>query len=162
MGHLSMKRAARGKRLKVCLTCSSGGHMKQLLKLAPAYKQYDHYYLLFYKESIANFIKQHRTHLVVNPERSPLLFARHLWQAVRAFLRERPDVVITTGAGVAVATCYLAKLFGGRVIFIEDWCKVSGPSVTGRLLYPIADLTIVQREALKEFYPKAVVGGELF
>jgi beta-1,4-N-acetylglucosaminyltransferase len=155
-------REKRGKKLKVCLTCSSGGHMKQLLKMAPAYAKHDHYFLLFYKESIANFIKEHKTYIVDNPERSPVLFARHALQAARVFFKERPDVVMTTGAGVAVATCYLAKLFGKKVVFIEDWCMVNTPTATGRLLYPIADLTIIQREELRKHYPNAVLGGELF
>ena len=136
--------------------------MKQLLKMAPVYEKHEHYYLLFYRDSIKTFIEQHRCRMVISPERNPFLFIWHALQSAAIFLQERPDVVITTGAGVAVATCYLAKLFGGKVVFVEDWCKVSDPSLTGKLLYPIADLTIVQREGLRKFYPKAKVGGELF
>jgi UDP-N-acetylglucosamine:LPS N-acetylglucosamine transferase len=73
-----------------------------------------------------------------------------------------PDVVISTGAGVAIAMCYIAKLFGKKIIYIEDWCIVEKPSVTGRAVYPISDLFIIQRDHLKRFYPKAVFGGELF
>ena len=78
------------------------------------------------------------------------------------FLRTRPDVVISTGAGVAIATCYIAKLFGKRIVYVEDWCQVERPGLTGRIIYPIADLFIIQRESLRRFYPKAVFGGELF
>ena len=151
----------KGKKLKICLTCSSGGHMKQLLKMAPVFEKYEHYYLLFYKESIKTFIEQHRCRMVISPERNPFLFAWHSLQSAVIFLQERPDVVITTGAGLAVATCYLTKLFGGKVVFIEDWCKVSEASLTGKLLYPIADLTIIQREELRKFFPKAKLGVEL-
>lgn len=148
--------------LKICLICSTGGHMKQLLKLRQVYEKYNHYYLLFYKESIKNFIHENRVHIVVNPERNFFIFIWHFIQSLIVFIKEQPDVTITTGAGVAIATCYLARLFHKRVIFIEDWCVITEPSLTGRLLHPIADLFIVQRDSLIRFYPKAIVGGSLF
>ena len=151
-----------GKRkLKVCLVCSTGGHIKQLLMLRSAYEKYDHFYVLFYKEAIKNFIKENKVYLVTSPERSPLLFLVNVLQELWVYLKERPQVVISTGAGVAVAICYIVKLFGGKVIFIEDWCIVSQRSLSGRIIYPISDLFIIQREYLKKLYPKAVYGGEI-
>ena len=148
--------------LKICIICSVGGHFKQILELEKTYVKYNHYYVLFYKESIKEFANKNVVFLVTNPERNVLLFIKHLFQSFRIFIKEKPHVIITTGAGVAVATCYIAKLFNKKVVFIEDWCVVERPSFSGQLIYPISDLFIVQRKPLITFYPKAKYGGELF
>lgn len=149
-------------RLKVCLICSVGGHFKQMLKLVPAFKGHEYFFVIFYKPVIESFLKKEKVYLVVSPERNPFLFILNFFQSLVFFLKARPDVVVSTGAGVAIAMCYIAKLFGKKVIYVEDWCIVDHPSVTGRAVYPVSDLFIIQREHLKTFYPKAVFGGELF
>ena len=149
------------RRLKICLVCSTGGHIKQLWMLKSAYEKYDHFYILFYKEAIKNFIRENKVYLVTSPERNPLLFLINIFQELWVYLRERPNVVVSTGAGVAVAISYVVKIFGGKVIFVEDWCVVTKPSLSGRIIYPISDLFIIQRKSLKKSYPKAVYGGEL-
>jgi beta-1,4-N-acetylglucosaminyltransferase len=155
--------AGKGRRhVKVCLLCSVGGHFKQMLKIAEACRHYEHFYVLTDKPVIDSFRKREEVYLVTAPKRNPLLFLRNIIDSWAIFLQTRPDVVISTGAGAAIAMCYIAKLFGKKVIYVEDWCIVQRPSVTGRAVYPIADLFIVQREHLKTFYPKAVFGGELF
>lgn len=149
------------RKLKVCLVCSTGGHIKQLLMLKSSYEKYDHFYVLFYKEAIKNFIKENKVHLVSSPERNPFMFLVNIFQELWVYLKERPNVVISTGAGVAVAIAYITKIFGGKVIYIEDWCIVTKPSVSGRIIYPISDLFVIQRKNLKKSYPRAVYGGEL-
>lgn len=150
------------KHLKVCLICSVGGHFKQLLKLAAAWEGCEYFFVLFYKPVIDSFLKKERVYLIHSPERNPFLFILNIFQSLIVFLKARPDVVISTGAGVAIAMCYIAKLFGKKVIYVEDWCVVEHPSLTGRAVYPISDLFIIQRDYLKKFYPKAIFGGELF
>jgi len=144
------------------LICSVGGHFKQMLKLAAAWEGCDYFYVLFYKSVIDSFMEKERVHLVCSPERNPFLFLLNLFQSFIVFFRTRPDVVVSTGAGVAIAMCYITKLFMRKVIYVEDWCVVEHPSITGRAIYPISDLFIVQRRRLKKVYPRAVFGGELF
>jgi len=150
------------KQLKVCLICSVGGHFKQMLKIAAVTEGYEYFYVLFYKPVIDSFLEKEKVYLITSPERNPFLFILNFFQSLIVFLRTRPDVIISTGAGVAIAMCYIAKLFGKKIVYIEDWCIVDKPSLTGRAVYPIADLFIVQREHLQKFYPRAVFGGELF
>ena len=151
------------KPIKICLISSVGGHFKQLLKLKPAWKNHHSFYVLMYKPILTSFLKQEKeVYFVTSPERNPFLFFKNILESLKIFLKTRPDVVISTGAGVAIAMCYISKLFAKKVIYIEDWCIVDNPSVTGRIVYPIADLFIIQREHLKKFYPKAIFGGELF
>nr|ADI22510.1 UDP-N-acetylglucosamine:LPS N-acetylglucosamine transferase [uncultured verrucomicrobium HF0500_08N17] len=152
----------KNKKLRVCCICSVGGHFKQILKIAGAWDNYDYFFVLFYKPVIDSFMKKEKVYLVCSPERNPFLFIYNIFQSLLLFIKTKPDVVISTGAGMAIAMCYIAKLFGKKVIYIEDWCVVQSPTLTARIVYPIADLFIIQREHLIEFFPNAVFGGEIF
>jgi len=154
--------SAGNKRLKICVACSVGGHFKQMLKLAPSWKDFDYFYLLFHKPVLKSFLEKEKVYIVCNPERNPFRFIVNIFQSLAVFLKARPDVIISNGAGVAVAICYIAKLFRRKVVYVEDWCVIKRPSISGRIIYPISDLFVIQRHQLKEFYPKAVFGGELF
>ena len=76
--------------------------------------------------------------------------------------KEQPDVVITTGALLAFPFCLLAKLMGKKVVYIESFARVYDKSLTGKLVYPFADLFIVQWESMLKCYPKAVYTGGIF
>jgi UDP-N-acetylglucosamine:LPS N-acetylglucosamine transferase len=98
---------------------------------------------------------------VVDPHISLRLYLKNAWQSLRIFLRKRPKVVVSTGAGIALATCLLAKLTGSTLIFVESGARVNAPSRTGKLIYPFADLFIVQWKPMLKIYPKAIYGGAL-
>ena len=82
---------------------------------------------------------------------------KNTWESFWLLVRERPKVVVSTGADVAVATIILGKvLFGCRVIFIESAGDVT-PTLTGRIVYPFCDLFIVQWREKLQYFPKAVL-----
>lgn len=76
--------------------------------------------------------------------------------------KEKPDFVITTGALIAFPFCIFAKLRGTKIIYIESFARVNNQSLTGKLVYPFADLFLVQWEPLLKFYPKAKYVGGIF
>ena len=77
-------------------------------------------------------------------------------------IREKPDIVISTGALAVIPLCLLAKLFRRKLIFIESFAKVSSPTKTGKLLYKYADRFYVQWPQMKEFYPDAICLGGIY
>ena len=78
-----------------------------------------------------------------------------LIKAVKILLKEKPDVIISTGGGeIAVPFCYIGKVLGAKVIFIETLTRLTTPSGGGKLVYPIADLFLVQWESLLNRYGK--------
>jgi UDP-N-acetylglucosamine:LPS N-acetylglucosamine transferase len=77
-------------------------------------------------------------------------------------LKEKPDTIISTGALVTFPICLLGKLMRKRIIYIESFARVDTASLTGKLMYRIADLFIVQWEELLKIYPKAMYGGGIF
>jgi len=149
------------KRLKVCLICSTGGHMNQIMLLSDFYNKHEHYFVTFYRNSVSCLKQKEKVYFIKDPSRKLMWLLLNIFQSIRVLLKEKPDVIISTGAGVAVATCFLGRLLRKKVIFVEDWCRTDRPSFTGRLLYPFAGLFFVQWRGLLRFYPKAIYKGPL-
>ncbi len=149
--------------LKICVACSTGGHMVQAMQLAPIYEKHEHFYFTF-AGGVADRMR------VTRPVRTiPNISRRSPWSVIRGTilsagiaLRERPDLVITTGAGVVVLFCIFAKMLGAKLVFIESMANVRKPTLTARLLYPFSDLFLVQWPALLRFFPRARCAGRFF
>jgi UDP-N-acetylglucosamine:LPS N-acetylglucosamine transferase len=87
---------------------------------------------------------------------------RNFGLALKLVREYRPDVVVSTGAGVAVPFFVAARLHGVRTVFLEVFDRIDTPTLTGRLCYPITDLFLLQWEEQKRSYPRGrVVGGVL-
>jgi UDP-N-acetylglucosamine:LPS N-acetylglucosamine transferase len=83
---------------------------------------------------------------------NPWLMTVTFLYALRILLKERPDVVVSNGSEVAIPFSWLGKLLGAKVVFIESWSRMHTRSGTGPLVYPVADLFLVQWPALLEEY----------
>ena len=86
----------------------------------------------------------------------------NLFKELYIFLKERPDVVITTGVLAIIPLCLFAKLFGKKLIYIESFAKVTSPTETGKLMYKFADRFYVQWGQMLEIYPDAVFLGGIY
>lgn len=135
--------------MKIALACSAGGHLTEIRQLEEAYSRHKHFFVTFKRD---DSIELRNAHYIEDPKRSLLKLAKNIAQSLVVFLRERPDVVMTTGAGVAVPFCYIAKIFGKKIIYLESYCRIERPSITGRALYRISDVFLVQWEELLEKY----------
>lgn len=87
---------------------------------------------------------------------------RNALLAVRVLHKEKPDLIVSTGAGVAIPFFWIGKLMGCKSIFIEVYDRIDRPTLTGKLVYPVADVFIIQWEGLREAYPKAINLGTIF
>ncbi|WP_456277613.1 PssD/Cps14F family polysaccharide biosynthesis glycosyltransferase [Bacillus sp. AK128] len=158
---------SRKERKKVLFIASLGGHLTQLLQLKPLFEEFD-YHIITEKSVITKELKKdYEISFLVYGARNYLFryFFKFTWNTILSFyyfIRERPDVVVTTGAHTSVPICYIAKLFGKKVVFIESFAKTTTPTMSGKIVYPIADLFIVQWESMKKHYPKAVYGGSIY
>lgn len=148
--------------MKICLISSSGGHLTQLLRLENLWKNYDSFYVTQKKKISIDLQKKCKTYFIKDPVRNPFSFILNFLQSSLIFLSENPDMIITTGGGIALSMCYVGKLLGKKVVFIESLSRVENPSLTGRILYPIADLFLVQwKYLLKKYGPKAKYWGSV-
>lgn len=153
------------KEKKICFISSSGGHLEQLKQLKLVADKYDHYYVLPRNASTEKFIE--RKYLVgdfYRKNRIQFLFRFGITaiQQFIIFLKERPDVVITTGAGVVIPTCLYAHFFGKKLIYIESFARMKSLNKTAELLNRYSDLFIVQWEDLLKIVPNAVYGGWIY
>jgi len=158
--------AKRKDNIKVCIACSAGGHFSEAIK-ATKNIRHEKYYVTYRNALVQEFSKNNKVYFVTHPRHCALilrffLFLKNLIQSVLILLKERPDLIISTGADVAVATCIIGKLMGKKLIYIESGGYVTSKSLSGRLVYPFADLFLVQWEPALKNYPKAKYGGPLF
>ena len=146
--------------MSVCIVCSAGGHLSEAL-VASSRVTAAKYYVTHDEPHVRERLKGEEVYYVVDPHVSPFVYMKNAVQSLFIFLKKRPRVVISNGAGIALATCMLAKLAGSKLVFIESGARVTTPSRTGKLVYRFADLFIVQWKPLLKHYPKAVYGGPL-
>jgi UDP-N-acetylglucosamine:LPS N-acetylglucosamine transferase len=143
---------------EVCIATSHGGHLELLVALADAYAGRDHLFVTAPSAQAGELeAAGHRVEYVPNPHRSPLRLLRNVAGAIRIARRERPRVVVSSGAGVAVPFCIAARALGARLVFIENMARVERGSVSGRLLYPLARDFLVEWPELRKAFPRAQV-----
>ena len=149
--------------MMVCLVGSSGGHLTHLYMLKPFWENKERFWVTFDKEDARSILageKMYPCYFPTNRNIKNLL--RNTLLAAKVLRKEKPDLLISSGAAVAVPFFYLAKLMGKKLIYIEVYDRIDKPTLTGRLVYPIADCFIVQWEEQKKVYKKAVNLGSIF
>lgn len=151
--------------MKICFTASSGGHLDELMMLEPIIKEHNSY-IFTEKTSYQPKQTKYKTYYTNQINRKgKRFFIRFLVLWLYSFfniLKERPDVIITTGALVTYPLCVIGRFFGIKIIFIESISRIKSPTLTGKKMYKIADSFIVQWEELLEIYPEAIYGGGIF
>lgn len=154
---------------KVVFISSTGGHLSELLQLEPLFAEYNSYLVTEKTKSTVGLTEKYpdRTFFLKYGTKSHLIsyvfiFLFNILKSFVLMLKIRPDVVVTTGTHTAVPMCYIAKLFRRKVIFIETFANSKTRTKAGEMVYPIADVFIVQWEYMLELYPKAVYGGWIY
>lgn len=149
--------------MKVCLVGSSGGHLTHLYMLKPFWENKERFWVTFDKEDAHSLLEGEKVYPCYFPtNRNIKNLIRNTFVALKVLKKERPDVIISSGAAVAVPFFYLGKLFGAKLIYIEVFDRIDKPTLTGKLVYPIVDKFIVQWDEQKKVYPKAVNLGSIF
>lgn len=144
--------------MKVCIAASEGGHLTEAMFLESAFGAYD-WFLISYRCGRVEGLP-HRKYMVPIFPVNPLAIVPALWIILRAFLKERPSVVISTGSEIAIPVFLAARLFRARTVFVETLTRFENATWTGRLLYPLCDKFYVQNpETLKAYGPRAEYHG---
>lgn len=154
---------------KVLFISSTGGHLTELLELKKLFKKYN-YYIITEKDKSNEKLKtdypNHVGYLLYCTKHSkfryPFVLFINCFISLYYYIKVRPNVIITTGTHTAGPMCCIGKILGSKVIYIETFANINTKTVTGRILYMIADLFIVQWESMLKLYPKAVYGGWIF
>lgn len=147
---------------KICLVTSSGGHMFQLAQLASVLGDQNYFWVTFDRPDVKEYVKEQNVYFAYYPE------TRNIFNAVRNFFlawqivrKEKPDVMISCGAGIAVPFFIVAKVFRIHTVFIEPIDFIKEPSLTGKMVYQISNIFLVQLREQKRFFPQAQYWGGL-
>ncbi|MFA4720652.1 PssD/Cps14F family polysaccharide biosynthesis glycosyltransferase [Pyrococcus kukulkanii] len=160
--------------MKVGIICSPGGHLTEMLQLIDAVKGHE-VFLITYSENFLNLprevkrVYKIRNLLVEYPgitgiKKGVILFAHFLLLLIKELqilLKERPDILISTGSEIAIPAFYIARLLNIKTVYIESVCRIDDISFTGKAVYWISDLFIVQWKKLAERYSKAKYLGNV-
>ena len=149
--------------MKIALVGSSGGHLTHLYLLKKFWENEDRFWVTFDKTDAKSILKEERFYPCYYPtNRNVKNTIKNTILAFKILRKEEQDLIIESGAGVAVHFFWLGKLFGAKTVYIEIFDRIDKPTLTGKLVYPVTDKFIVQWEELKKVYPKAINLGGIF
>jgi beta-1,4-N-acetylglucosaminyltransferase len=149
--------------MKICLVCSSGGHFNQMRRLVKALDGHDYFFVTFFSEANRNLKNAYKLKFEGWNLRGKISVFKTVIKAIYILLKERPNIIMTTGGGdIAIPFCYIGKLLRINIIYIETLARIESPSPTGKIIYPIADLFLVQwMSLLKKYGKKARYWGKV-
>ncbi len=143
----------KGTPVKICLVASAGGHLSQLLKIVQAVNGYQAFVVTTSEAVRENLTRFGQVHVVGECNRQHgLRVVRVVLTCWRILHRERPDVILSTGAAPGCVCCFLGKLMGAKIIWVDSITNVGRLSLSGWLVRYIADLFIVQWAELAQKY----------
>jgi len=141
------------KKLLICLAASAGGHITQLLKPRDSWKGHKTFCVTTVNVVTKQLREFGKVYAVGECNREhPLRVILVLMRCIKVVLRERPDVVISTGAAVGCIMCFIGKLLGAEIVWLDSITNVERISLSGRMVRQIADLFLVQWPELAEQY----------
>jgi exopolysaccharide biosynthesis glucuronosyltransferase PssD len=132
------------RRNKVLAVASSGGHWSQLLRVMPALAPCEVVFVTVLK-SYCLEVPQNHVYVVNDANRWNKL--RLLTLAIRiAWIvgKERPDVVLSTGAAPGYFALLFGRLFGAKTVWIDSITNIERLSMAGQLVGKHADLWLTQ------------------
>jgi len=127
------------------LVCSPGGHLFQMLALAPACRDRERVWATCPATDVERLLAEEDVVYAHGPtHRSLKMAVKNLpvaWRAVRA---HEPDAIVSTGAALAVPFFLVGRLLGKRLIYVESVTRVNGLSLSGKLVLPLSNIVFVQ------------------
>lgn len=140
-----------------------------MMQLKKMFKDYDYHIITEktksnismknkYKDRINFLVYGTKDHMLTYPFK--LIY--NCFKSLFLYFRIHPDYIITTGAHTAGPMCLIGKIFGSKVIYIETFANINTKTITGRLLYPVADRFIVQWPSMTKIYRDSIDGGWIY
>ncbi|WP_415671366.1 UDP-N-acetylglucosamine--LPS N-acetylglucosamine transferase, partial [Streptococcus pneumoniae] len=116
--------------MKVCLVGSSGGHLTHLYLLKPFWKDRERFWVTFDKEDARSILENEIFYPCYYPTNRNLKnLIKNTILAFKILRKERPDIIVSSGAAVAVPFFYLGKIFGAKTVYIEVFDRIDAPTM---------------------------------
>jgi beta-1,4-N-acetylglucosaminyltransferase len=144
--------------MKIALICNGGGHLTEMLFLLEAFENHKIFFITNDDPRINDV--EYKKFLIEYIGTNPWKLIKAFIITFNIFIKEKPDIIISTGAEMAIPSFILARIMGIKTIYIESLARVKNKSKTGRILYYIADVFLVQWiNLLKKYGKKARFEG---
>lgn len=149
--------------MKICLAFSAGGHFTEMRMISEAFHGHNISYATIKAKTTENLSNVYYLKNTAGATKVHMIFNMFIVmiQSLIIILKDKPTVLVSTGADVTIPLCFFGKIFGAKIIFIESICRVKDISPTGKIIYLISDLFFVQWENLVKKYDKAIYRGRV-
>ncbi len=154
------------KNKKICLISSSGGHFEQLLMLRKLSEKYKTFIVT--EKTKYNKSDKKIDYYITQVNRKELFFLLKIIcifiKSLYIFIKEKPDVIISTGVLAAIPMMIIGHIFKKKIIYIESFAKINSPTMTGNFIYKknISDQFYVQWKSMLDFYTNAIYKGGIY
>ena len=146
------------KEIKVCLVGSSGGHLTHLYMLKPFWENKKRFWVTFDKEDARSLLNGEKVYPCYYPtNRNIKNLIRNTVVAWKVLHKEKPDLIISSGAAVSVPFFYLGKLFGSKLIYIEVFDRIDKPTLSGRLFIRLLTSLLFNGKNKKKYIKKRLI-----
>jgi beta-1,4-N-acetylglucosaminyltransferase len=143
----------------ICLVTPSGGHLTEIRMLGEIYRSRPHYYIM--NTPIVEPEDMNGRTILVSFSIRDIKFFINMWEAFKILRRIKPKVILTTGGGFSVAFAAVGKILKVPTVYIETAAKVHTPTVTGRIMYHLADRFFYQWRQVEPHFPRGEYVGLL-
>ena len=148
---------------KICFMCSDGGHLVELKEIFKELKDYDSFFVTLASKHLPERIEGKKTYFVPKSERNPFLFLYNCFLDLYILLKERPRMIISTGASFCIPAFVYAKFLNIKTVYVDTFARIESPSLTGKIMYKIRpDRFYIQWPQHSKWFPKAIYKGGLF
>lgn len=148
---------------KFCIVCSSGGHLTHMIMLKDIWDKHDRIWVTFNKTDANSLLSEENKYWCYYPtNRNIPNLIRNTFLALKVLIKEKPDIIISSGAAIAIPFFVLGRLFRKKLIYIEVFDRIDKPTISGKFCHKFADKFIVQWEEQLKVYPKAINLGKIF
>lgn len=150
--------------IKLCLVTSSGGHLFLASSLGQWWQQHDRFWITRRSPETQAQLKNERVFYAHFPEnRNFINSLKNFFLALKILNQEKPNLIFSTGAGIAPPFFLAAKLLNIKSVFLEAFVFASLPTLSGKIIYHfrLSDLFLVQNKYLLTTYPRAKYWGSI-
>lgn len=155
-------------RVDVLLVCDTGGHLLQLVTLRDVWGDVSRLWVTLSDDDAHSLLADEDVLYAHGPTsrdegwRAAVDLLRNIALAWRTIARARPQIVLTTGASLAVPFTWIGRLRGARVVYVESFTRIDTASLSCRLVRPIASRVYVQWPELRAKLPRSRYAGAVF
>lgn len=148
---------------KFCIVGSSGGHLTHMYMLKDIWSKHDRVWVTFDKIDANSILKDENKYYCHYPtNRNILNLIKNTFLAIKVLNKEKPDIIISSGAAVAIPFFIIGKIKRIKLVYIEVYDRINKPTISGMICSKFADRFIVQWDEQLKVYPKAINLGRIF